>query len=311
MIDTINLTLFKESVPNIDLMAEISPYLTSITGEGLSYGVPTIYGKLNNLDVVIRDDKVNVKNGSLCKYYLGNNLSEMGIADTQKSIESLSDLLHLPIEKSIVSKLHFGMNLMLSNEPILYYKYLGNCVNFERLVQPHGINYKLADRELALYDKIKELKHHREPIHPLYKDRFVLRIEGRLNKNIAKHFNMSRIEAKFLYNEDFYLMLISNLQTNYEQINKLKIPKLDMNEITTRSKMQKLGVLALIEQEGGLLRALENLEERYKQKKLTKKQNHDLKNLYLECSKMKLQTMDSDLIIELDRKVNEKFKYWQ
>lgn len=308
--DTISLTLLRECVPNTDLMAEISPYLTSITGEGITYGKPTIYGKLSNLDISISDDRVNIKNGSISKFYLGNNIVEIGRSGTQKAIQCLSDTLHLPIEKAIVKKFHFGINIMLSNEPNMYYNYLGNCGNFKRLEQPHGINYKVNNTEFALYDKIKELKHHREPIPPLYNNRQILRLEKRFNNGLNKYFNKSNIEAQLLYDEDFYIEVNKDLLKTYQQINKIKTYKIDMTEITTKREMQKLGVLSLIELEGGLLQALENIKERYKQGKLTKKQHHDLKALYIESSKMKLQTKESELIIELDRKIIEKFKYY-
>lgn len=309
--DTISFTLNKESVPNTDLMAEISPNLTLITGEGLSYGIPTIYGKLKNLDISITEDKVSIRNGSLSKFYLGNNINELTRSGTQKAIESLSDILHLPIEKAIVKKFHFGINVMLSHEPTLYFNYLGNCGKYSRLLQPNGINYKVTNREFAMYDKIKEVKFHRESIPPLFNNRQILRLESRYNNGINKHFNKAKIEASLLYNEDFYLIINKDLQSTYNQIDKIKTYKLDMNEITTRREMQKLGVLSLIEIEGGLLQALENIKERYKQGKLTKKQHHDLKALYNESSKMKLQTIESDLIIELDQKIKEKFKYFR
>lgn len=309
--DTISLTLLKESAPNTDLIAEISPLLTSITGEGISYGTPTIYGKLKNLDISITEEKINIRNGSLSKYFFGNNINEMSRSGTQKAIECLSDTLHLPIEKAIVKKFHFGINVMLSNEPNIYFHYLGNCGKYLRLLQPNGINYKVINSEFALYDKIKEVKHHREPIPPLYNNRHILRLESRFNNGINKYFNKAKIEASLLYDEDFYMEVNKDLQSTYQQINKIKTFKIDMTEITTKREMQKLGVLSLIELEGGLLQALENLNERYKQGKLTKKQNHDLKALYTASSKMKLQTIDSELIVELDRKIKEKFKYYR
>jgi hypothetical protein len=308
--DTISMTLYKQSVPNTDLMAEISPYLTSISGEGISYGIPTIYGKLKNLDISITNQKINIKNGSLSKYFVGNNIVELSRSGTQKAIECLSDTLHLPIEKAIVKKFHYGINVMLANPPEMYYNYLGNCGKYSRLSQPNGINYKARNREFTLYDKIKEVKHHRGPIPPLYKNRHILRLESRFNNGINQYFNKAQIEANLLFNEDFYTEIIKDLNNTYQQINKIKTFKIDMTEITTKKEMQRLGVLSLIELEGGLLQALENIKERYKNGQLTKKQHFDLKVLYTESSKMKLQTMESPLIIELNQKIKEKFKYY-
>lgn len=308
--DTIGFTLHREIVPNTDLKAEISPYLTAITGEGLTHGIHTIYGKLKNLDVSITDEKVNIKNGSLCKYYLGDNINELGRSGIQKAIEDLSDTLHLPIQKAIVNKFHFGINIMLSFEPEVYFPYLGDYGRFKRLSQPHGINYKVSGREYVFYDKIRELKSHREAIPPLFSNRHILRIESRYNRNVNCYFNQTKIEANLLYEDGFYIEINKDLARAYKQINKIKTIKIDMTNVTTKKELQKLGVLSLIKLEGGVTQALENIKERYKRGELTKKQHHDLKVLYEQCSKMSLQTRDSELIAELDRKIDEKMKFF-
>jgi len=309
--DTISFTLNKESAPNTDLMAEISPNLTSITGEGSSYGIHTIYGKLRNLDISITEDKVNIRNGSLSKFFLGNNIIELNRSGTQKAIESLSDILHLPIEKAIVKKFHFGINVMLSHEPALYFNYLGNCGKYSRLLQPNGINYKATNQEFALYDKIKEMKYHREPIPPLFCNRNMLRLERRYNNGINNHFNKAKIEASLLYNEDFYLQVNQEIQNTYNLIKKIKTFKIDMNLIKTSRELKNLGIVALIEKEGGLIQALENLKERQKKGLINKAQAKNIRDTYLTCNNMKLQTIESDLIIELDQKIKEKFKYFR
>jgi hypothetical protein len=309
--DTISLSLKKEHVPNIDLMAETSQYLTSFNDGGLSYGEPIIYGKLDNLDISITQNRINIKNGSLSKYYLGDNIKEMSRSCTKLAIEKMSDTLHLPLHHADIKKFHFGVNVMLQNEPILYLPYLGNCGHFVRLAQPTSLNYKVANREFAIYDKIKEVKAHRQVVAPLYKDRHMMRLESRYNIGVNNYFNVAQVKANMLYDEAFYMTINKDLQSTYQQITKIKKNKIDMQTIKTKKQLQKLGVLSLIEIEGGILQALENIKERYKKGMLTKKQHYDLKAMYLDSSKMVLQTVDSDLILELDRKVTEKFKYYR
>ncbi len=308
--DTISLTLRKEQLPNIDLLAEIPLYLTSISSEGLSYGKSTVNGKLGSFDVTINEDRIKIRNASLTKYYLGNSLSMMGRGAIKQAIEKMSDVLHLPIEKAEVQKFDFAKNIMLNNDVSLYLKYLGNYSHFKRLEQPNGINYKQVSKEFVIYDKIRETKHHREPLPQMYKDRFMMRLESRYSNNLCKQFNLLSITASLLYDESFYMLVNDNWYKDYKNIDKIKNYKIDMEQVTTKEQLKLLGVLSLVQMEGGKSQALQNLKERYLQGKLTKKQHYDLKALIEQSSTMKLQTVESDLILELNQKVKEAVKYY-
>lgn len=307
--DTINLILRKEQVPNIDLLAEIPLYLTSITGDGNSYGKPSVYGKLKNFDVSINPDRVRIGNASLTKYFLDNSLAMMDRSSIKQALEKMSDTLHLPLDMAEVKSFHYPKNIMLANDVKLYLGYLGDLARFNRLEQPFGINYKRTSKELAIYDKIKEVKHKREPLPAMYKDRYMIRLETRYESELCRQFNKPIITASLLYDEGFYMQLNDNWYRDYKCIDKLKIQKIDMKEVTTRKQMELLGVLSLVQREGGKLQALKNLKERHLKGELTKKQHHDLKKLIEQSSTMKLQTVDSDLILELNQKVREVVKY--
>lgn len=309
--DTVSLILNREQVPNIDLLAEIPLYLTSITSDGESYGKPTINGKLNSFDVTINEDRVKIRNASLTKYFLGNSLSMMNRSTIKQAFQKMSDALHLPIEKAEVIKFHYAKNIMLNNDVSLYLGYLGNNGRYNRLEQPFGINYKQTNKEFAIYDKIRETKHHREPLHPIYKDRHMMRLESRFGNNLCKYFNRPEITASLLCDEDFYMQVNDNWYKDYLSIDKLKNYKIDMQQVTTKEQLKLLGVLSLVQLEGGKIQALQNLKERYLKGELKKKQHHDLKTLIEQSSTMKLQTVESDLILELNQKTKEAVKYYR
>lgn len=308
--DTISLTLRKEQVPNIDLLAEIPLYLTSISTEGFSYGKSTVNGKLGSFDVTINEDRIKIRNASLTKFHLGNSLSMISRDGIKQAFEKMSDTLHLPIKKAEVQKFHYPKNIMLNYDVCLYLKHLGNYSHYNRLEQPYGINYKQVNKEFAIYDKIRETKHHREPLPPMYKDRFMMRLESRYGNNLCKQFNLPEITASLLYDESFYMLVNDNWYKDYKNIDKIKNYKIDMEQVTTKEQLKLLGVLSLVQREGGKDQALQNLKERYLTGKLTKKQHYDLKALIEQSSTMKLQTVESDLILELNQKVKEAVKYY-
>jgi hypothetical protein len=308
--DTISIVLKKEQVPNVDLLVETPQYLTSVATEGISFGKPTINGKLNSFNVTITEDKIKIRDASLTKYLFGNSLTTMSRSGIKQAFEKMSDVLHLPIKQAEVLKFHYAKNIMLNNDVSLYLPYLGQIKHFNRLEQPFGINYKQLNKEFLIYDKIREAKHHREALHPMYKDRFMIRLESRYERQICKQFNRCSISANMLYDEVFYMQVNDNWHNDYLSIDKLKVNKIDMKQITTKRQMALLGVLSLVQSEGGKTQALQNLKERYLKKELTKKQHHDLKAMIEQSSQMKLQTIESDLIIELNQKVKEAVKYY-
>lgn len=308
--DTINLILRKEQVPNIDLLAEVPLYLTTVTGDGISYEKPTIYGKLKNFDVSINPDRIKIGNASLTKYFLGNSLSLMGRGAIKQAIQQMSDTLHLPIDIAEVTSFHYPKNIMLNNDVKLYLNYLGDLARYNRLEQPFGINYKQTSKEFAIYDKIRETKHRREPLPPMYQNRYMIRLESRYGKNLCKQFNKPSITGSLLYDENFYMQVNDNWYKDYLNIDKIKNHKIDMKQVTTVKQFQLLGVLSLVQLEGGKLQSLQNLKERAKKKEIDKVQHKRLRELIEKSCKMKLQTVESDLILELNQKAKEAVKYY-
>ena len=307
--DTITFILNRADAGNIDLLAEVPVHLANLSrhdyGNGLIVG-----GKLANLNVSISENRVKITN-SLTKYLLGNNLQILRRGDIIKAIEKLSDELHLPVGKAIVTKFDFGKNIIVAHDVTLYFNYLGTHTRFARYQSKAGLNYKVWGREIALYDKLAEMKHCREPVPELYNGKNVLRIETRHEQRVAKYFNRSIITAADLYDEQFYMQVNIDWYKNYCRINKIKNFKPDMSTITTKEQYKKMGAMALTQMQGGELVTLQNIDERLKRKELTKKQAHDLRELVKECSKLQLQTIHSDLIVELDQKAKDAVRYYR
>ena len=308
--DTINLILTKEQAPKIDFLNELPKHLSQITFSGISYGVPTIRGNLRGFTVSISDDKVRIGKASLTKYFLGNSFADMSRSSIEQAFAKMSDEIHLPISKGIVKEFHFAKNIMLNNEVGLYLPRLGNYGRYRRLEQPNGINYTITERVFSIYDKVKEAKFHRDIIPQLYQNSDVMRLEARYKKDIPTYFNRASITVADLYNESFYMEVVNDWYKHYSRIEKLKKIKIDMQNVKGKKELKEMGVLALIEMEGGKLQFLQNLLERYKKGDLTKKQYYDFKAMVEDCSTNKLLTIDDELMIELNEKVKEAVKFY-
>ena len=112
MLDTVNFKLTQAEVEGVDFLNEITPYLNP---EGVAFhdynGQQVVTGKTGNLSVSISPYQVRVKDGSLCKWMLGDNYQVMGRADIKRAVERLSDTLHLPMDRAIITRLDVGLSI--------------------------------------------------------------------------------------------------------------------------------------------------------------------------------------------------------
>ena len=309
--DTISIKLGIEHIGNIDLLATIPNYLQDVSEHFYEGGNTAITGRLKNLKVVVTSQAISVKNGSLTKWYLGNNLGILSRGDIERAFNQLSDTLHVPINKADIKHFDFGKNIALAHPVSLYLNYLGSNGKYTRLEQKTALNYKITGRELCIYDKLAEMKSRGDTPPPLYHNSNMFRYEKRYLQGIAKYFNRASVTVATLYDEHFYMGLIEDWHKDYVNIQKQKTLKIDMDMVTTKEQMKMLGVLALVEMQGGKLAAFENIKERQTKKDLSKKQAYDLKELINQSLNLKLQTKQSDLIIELDSKMKEAVKYFR
>lgn len=104
-------------------------------------GQRVVTGKVGGLKVVANRYQIKVKDGSLCKYYLGNNFKAMGRKDTQRAIEKLSDTLHLPMSKATVTRIDVAQNIIVKHPVKVYLNHLGVLNYATRLQEPTGLYY--------------------------------------------------------------------------------------------------------------------------------------------------------------------------
>lgn len=316
MYDTINFALFKDKTPElatVKLLDYVPQFLDKTSHHYFNEGRSiSITGYLNNLKVIVSENAIKVKDNSLCKWYLGDNIQTLSRGDCQKAIESLSDCLHLPMSKSDVTTIHLAGNLLVNQDPSLYYDGLGALNYFNRGILGNGLYYFGSNGNLVFYDKLKDAKVKGSPIPSLYDGKNLLRYERRFNTRLCKQFNCLELKAYTLYNENFYISIIDRWVSDYHCINKLKkLKKIDYEMVKTRTDLYNQTLLLYIESRGGLLVVLDELKQAQQAGELTKKQAQDLRNKYKEVANHKLFVEDSDLILELDQKVKQVQKHYR
>lgn len=110
MYDTINFRLSQYEAGGLIFLKKHLLILKNV-GEHNYSGDVVITGNLKGLKVSLNRYLMKVKDGSLCKWYLGNNFHTMGAGRYQRAIEALSEALHLDMSKAAVTRMDIAQNI--------------------------------------------------------------------------------------------------------------------------------------------------------------------------------------------------------
>lgn len=313
MYDTVYMKLCRYEIPGVLLLKEIPGYLDNVTGEHSYKGFQVLTGYLGSLGVSIDSGALRINRGSLCKWFLGDNVGKMSRGDTERAIERLSDSLHLPMSRAIITRFDVAQNLIMKHPAAVYVNHLGELRNATRLIEPDCLYYRQRAGRLAFYDKTKEVMSHRSgEIPEICKSHNILRYERRFEHRLTHYLNEPDITASTLYDEKFYIKVVDFWHNAYKDIE--KINNISINPQAMRSKRQFdiAARLALVEKFGGEAAFLEILKEKQRQGEVTKKQAFDIRKAIKEaCTSGESLTVKSDAIEELDRKIKEAAAYYR
>ena len=310
MYDTVNFWLPQSKAGGVDFLTETPCYLENVGGHIYGNGEIVITGNLNGLKITLNRYQMKIQDGSLCKWYLGDNFQTMGRGDTQKAIERLSDTLHVPVREATVTRLDIGRNFETRFPPEVYFNHLGSLRNFIRLQEPNGIYYSQSCKRLCFYDKITEQKTHKAFIPKQYEGKNMLRYELRYLERIAAKLHVKEVTAAMLYDEAFYIGIMNRWGEAYRAIQKINDASLNFQAMKSKSQLYKMGVLSLAEQVGGLLQMIEQIKEFQKRGELSNKQAFDLRQAVNDAYTIRDGlTVPNEAIQKLDRKVSEAVKY--
>lgn len=311
MYDSVFMRLTQSEVQGVDFLAETPCYLEDVAEHRFKDGMVVLTGHLGNLKVVVNRYQVKVKDGSLCKYYMGNNFKTMGRKDTQRAIEKLSDTLHLPMNLAAVTRLDVAHNFCTKHPPEVYLNHLGLLKYATRLQEPNGVYYSKKGGRLAFYDKCKEQKSKGEPIPELYEGRNIFRYELRYTNRIARQFGVAEVTGGLLYDNNFFVDVITRWRDTYRQIQKINDVTINYKIVQKRKKLSDFGLLMYAENRGGLDNVIAEIKEAQKRGELTSKQAFDLKKSFIDAYQSDVGTTPNDAIAELDKKVNEAVRLYR
>ncbi len=297
-------------IGDVDFLNEIPQFCDKVITHTYPGGEYSYTGVLENLSVSINRNGIAVKDGSFCKWFLGNNLQTMGRNDVKTGLEKLSDILHLPMSKAIVNRIDIAQNIMLKYPIGEYLSHLGYCGNIKPSEQPNGVYYHQMNHSFCLYEKIKEQKDAKNVIPELFQKKNCMRLELRLKKRLAATLKRGSITGALLYDEAFYFGMVNFWGNYYKSIQKINDIQMNFKTMKTVTDFRRNSLLDWIEKNGGQTAAINQIKNAQKRNDLTAKQAYDLKKEIETIYNVENGfTCQSEAIIELDRKVGDAMKY--
>ena len=305
MYDTVHFRLTVGDYGGVSFVEETPCYLADVATHDYN-GSIVITGNLQGLRVSVTPWQVKVKDGSLCKWYLGDNLQTMSRGDVQRAIERLSDELHLPMNLATITRLDIGANLITQHPAEVYYNHLGVLAWAKRLVEPSGLYYSKRDERLCFYDKIKEQRSRREAIPDTHRGKNVLRYEQRYIGHLSRVLKVPPIKGATLYDGEFYSYIVSRWEQTYTAIGKINDTNINLNSMGTSRDFDRLCRLAMMERAGGELALIDQINELRKKGVITSKQAHDIRQKIKRAASLKGEIVTpNENIQELDRLIKE------
>lgn len=306
MLDTVNLWL-NQSNPELKICNQLDRMKEHISDTGeVSYS-----GCIDNYRVIINEYGILLQ-GSLAKYYLGDNFQTLTRKATQEALESLSDRLKVQLNSAEVKRLDIAQNFIMDHQHQAYYDSLGNCCHFKRLEQPKSIYYTNSTRQLIFYNKVAEGKHRRQQIPPVWHNKQVLRYELRFMKKPGYYLDESLLLADNLYSEGLYMKIVDHWYDYYFQINKIRHQAF-AGEIMNDTKLFKKQLMFLgIKSLGGEQAIMDMIERSKAEGKFSNRmQATRLKQEINGIAQDDVLTVQSELIDELDQKVKQAVQFYR
>ena len=285
----------------------------SFTSDGSSLGgaawwasgqlnYPNKKEKKQGFRVRINENRIIIDEGSLCKYFYGNNVQTLDIIQAEVALMRLSKALQIDWDVFLlgeVGRIDFSENFQMESSPATYFPELSYLPNWGRNdSHKTSLYFNQTEKQLIFYDKVKE-----SPEYFKNKQQVpnLLRYEMRLFQP-QKHFKRT-IRVKDLIDPNFYNQLLLEWEKFYLKIYKTKSPvSMTTQDTITSGQMQTL-MLQVHLQKVGLDKQIKMINQMEASGKMTsteaKRARTKFKNLW------KAIPTDKHLLIkELDSKIS-------
>jgi hypothetical protein len=216
----------------ISVLSQQAAKLRARISNGHDYGSGSFKGMLKGLRIWVNENRITIE-GSLAKYYFGDNFRTLSLGDARDCIKRLSEELGIDILSGKVTKLEFGTSIVTNHSAAEIISSLRSLPRTKTLVvyDSDGVAFtkyfKTDVWQAVFYDKSAEAKGQRCRLPKEFEGRNVLRYELKFKKYITRQLKMESLTVADLVEEAFFLKLLTIWRDTYYRIKKRRIPVID------------------------------------------------------------------------------------
>ena len=282
------------------------------------YKLPHPKGR-SSWNIVAHTDAYVIE-GSLAKWYFGNNIQTLTLAQTKKAVRDLGVALGVgdAIFKAKVNRVDYSSVVCTDLPPLYYFNLMDNLKGFRRSLKDGEttLYYDRAtrDRVIKAYDKTLEANYTGMEIPENYRGKNLFRFEvvyysTEINRVFNKQKNLKEVTLKDILTERAFNHFADTWLDYYEKIQKLNnantmIQKNKGETLTTRILVNRM--VARLVNQTGLEDALRFIELDYQVGNVTDRRNiNDAKRKVRELAQS-VPAPPYDLIDDLDRRMRRR-----
>lgn len=277
----------------------------------------TISFNLSNIRITVKYDfndnpKILFFNGSLHKFYNGNNFVNLDLAVLPLAIEMFSDKLSIDMSNANITRVDYGINFKVN---YAVHNYISCLMSFPRL-QPMRFSDSITFfthngyKSILFYDKLKEIKRKDlalfKTLSSELKTTNVIRYEIQLKKRLNGRLGVDKPMLKDLTLDTVQYKLRESWLRHYGKVNKIDVSINPIHLLYFHNGLYKyLSILGLqtVNPEK-VLNIISELKFDVKNSDSKRSQMKSvLKKLLIQANEY---TLDNNLINELNSKIYEK-----
>lgn len=181
---------------------------------------------VRNLRVTTRNKKLIIE-GSLAKYFNGNNIQPFYWFDVESAITKLSWEMGLPLKEGILRRIDIGMNFSVDKDVVEYFQ---EMIHLDRYYRIHKYETTLRFENnshrfnFCFYDKKKRVLNSRtnyDDIELVLKYKNLMRIELQIEESLPLFLKRTEtVRVSELFSRDFCKLLLNNWLRLYRRIQK-------------------------------------------------------------------------------------------
>ncbi|ATN07640.1 hypothetical protein CRN76_20680 [Chryseobacterium indologenes] len=269
---------------------------------------------IKNLRVTTRNKKLMIE-GSLAKYFNGNNIEPFSWVDVRTAIKRLSREMGLPLEEGILRRIDIGVNLSVDRDVIEYFQEMFHLHHYYRIYKykttlrfennSHKFNFCFYDKKKSVlnHNKRNNGRRNYDDIELVSEYANLMRIELQIEERLPLFLEREEpVKVSELFSRDFCKLLLTKWLRLYRRIQKRGVELFPI-ETKGRKDFELLMKREFVERHGW--EYLEYLfEQLVKQGSFTRVQKCEKKGQFTDAMLDKRPFIYQEHTKELNRKVN-------